>query len=102
MVPHLGTSIYVEIFFCSFLAKSPRSQELMLTHLRNRVADVISEETLRAYTKGDIEEAAMPQCSNASKRRREGADDTQDTGASSRQPPSVSRTAATPSLQQEQ
>ncbi len=50
----------------------------------------ISEATLRAYTKGDIEEAAMPQCSYASKRGREEAADTEDTGASSSQPPSVS------------
>ncbi len=84
---------------------SPLSQEereLAATHLRDRVANHISEETLRAYTKGDIEEAAMPQCSNASKRGREGADVTEDTRASSRQPPSISQTAAIPPPQQEQ
>ncbi len=42
----------------------------MLTHLHDRVSTHFSEATLRAYTKGDIEEAAMPQCSNASKRGR--------------------------------
>ncbi len=103
--PHLGTNVHVKDFFCGVLAGCPRSQEereLAATHLRDRVADHISEETLRAYTKGDNEEAEMPQCSNASKRGRERADDTDDTGASSRQPPSVSQTAAILPLQQEQ
>jgi hypothetical protein len=44
----------------------------------------------------------MPQCSNASKRGRERAGDTEDTRASSRQPPSVSQTAAIPPPQKEQ
>ena len=97
--------MHVKDFFCGVLAGCPLSQEereLAATHLRDRVANHISEETLRAYTKGDIEEAAMPQCSNASKRGRERADDTEDTRASSRQPPSVARDTANPPVQQEQ
>jgi hypothetical protein len=97
--PHLGTHVHVKDFFCGVLACPPLSleeRELAVTHLHERVSNHISEATLRAYTKGDIEEAAMPQCSSASKRGREGEDDTEDTGASSRQPPSVSQTAAIP------
>ena len=103
--PHLITNGYAEAFFCGALAGSPQSQEeteLMTIHLHDRVKDFITEETLRAYTQGTIEEAAMPQSSTASKRGREETNDTEDTGASSRQPPSSSHAAAIPPPQQEQ
>ena len=99
MAPRLGTNGHAKDFFCGVLVGSPRSveeRELAITHLHDRVSHHISEATLRAYKKGDIEEAAMPQCSNASKPGREGEDDTADTGASSRQPLSVSQTEAIP------
>ncbi len=105
MGPHLGTNGHVKDLFCGVLTGSPQSveeRELAVTHLNDRVSRHISEATLRAYTKGDIEEAAMPQCSNASERGREGEDDTADTGASSRHPLSVSQTETIPPPQQEQ
>ena len=41
-------------------------RELAVTHLHDRVSNHIGKAILRAYTKKDIKEAAMPQCSNAS------------------------------------
>ncbi len=56
--PHLSTNVHVKEFFCGVLAGyplSPEERELAATHLRDRVANHVSEETLRAYTKGNIE-----------------------------------------------
>jgi hypothetical protein len=99
--PHFYVPGYVRDFFCGVLEGSPKNVEeriSVISQIQDRVHSYISEATLRAYTKGAIEEEAMPQCSSASKRGRNDADDMSDTGASSRQLPKGSKPSLTPTL----